>query len=321
MPKFSKALTKPACAVLAALGFYAASADAQTFPSRPITIYVGTQPGGTYDTISRILAAGWQKKWGQNVIVESRPGSGGVLATSLVARAAPDGYSLVFGGAYDAPLFLKEIGFDPQKDVVPVSVVGVQYYFLLTSRNAKTKTLAEFIAQAKANPGKMSFGIVPAGQHDIETNDMTGRLGVKLNLVGYKGIAPIYVALLANEIDGAMGTTTPQMKTGEMIGLAVGGQKRNADFPNIPTFRELGYNYDPMANYTFYTRAGTPSDVTHKLYEAAAEVAKSPEFSDRVTKTYSIEAAGWTPEASAKFLRENYEREKAVAERTGIKPQ
>jgi tripartite-type tricarboxylate transporter receptor subunit TctC len=320
MLKLSRALGRCAGAAVLSLGLCAA-ANAQTFPSRPITIYVGTQPGGTYDTISRILAAGWNKKWGQSVIVESRIGAGSILATSLVARAAPDGYSLVFGGAYDAQLFFKDTGFDPVKDITPVSVVGVQYYFLLTSRNLKTKTLAEFISKAKAAPGKLNFGLVPGGQHDIETNDMTGRLGVKLNLVGYKGIAPIYVALLANEIDGAMGTTTPQMKTGEMVGLAVGGPKRNADFPDIPTFRELGFNYDPMANYTFYTRTGTPRDVVNKLYEAAAEVAKSSDFADRVTKTYSIEAAAWTPEESAKFLRNHLEEEKAIAERVGIKPQ
>ena len=296
-------------------------AQAQTFPNKPITIFVGTQPGGTYDTISRLLAFDYQKKWGQPVVVESRVGSGSVVATAAVTRAAPDGYNLVFGASYNAQLFLKELPFDPVKDITPVSVVGVQYYFLITSRTAGTKTLAEFISKAKAAAGKVNVAIVPAGQHELETDDMQARLGVKLNMVGYKGIAPIYVALLANEIDRAMGTITPQMKTGEMIPLAVGGEKRNADLPQVPTFRELGYTYDPMANYTIFARSGTPPDVLNKLWQESAEVAKSPDFAAKVTKVFAIEGAGWSPEQSAKFIRDDLERQKGVAERAGLKPQ
>jgi tripartite-type tricarboxylate transporter receptor subunit TctC len=228
----------------------------QNWPTRQITIIVGTAPGGTYDTIARLLASHFEKKWGQPAVVESR--SGNILATSLVARAAPDGYTLVMGASNNAHLFIKELNFDPTKDLTPISVLGIQNYLLLVSRGAKVKGIADFMAQAKASPGKFNFGVVTGGPHDIETNDMQSALGIKVTHIGYKGIAPIYVALMANEIDGALGTTTPQLKTGEIIALAIAGEKRHPEYPDVPTFRESGIKYEPQANYPLWGRGGPP---------------------------------------------------------------
>jgi tripartite-type tricarboxylate transporter receptor subunit TctC len=302
------------------LGLASGPLPAQTFPARPITIYVGTSAGGTLDTIARVLSAQFEKDWGQPAIVESRVGGGGILATSVVTRAAPDGYSLTMGGSYNASLFVKEVPYDI-KDIAPVSVVGLQYYFVLTSRAAGVKSLAELVAKAKANPGKVNFGIVPNGPHELETAELESNLGIRLTSVGYKGIAPIYLALIANEIDGTMGTTTPQMKTGEMIPLAVGGEKRHPDYPNVPTFRELGYAYDPLANYPLLGRAGTPNDVLQKIAAEVAQAVKSDIFVTRVTKIFSIEGVGSTPEWASKFMRDDYERLRKAAERAGVKPQ
>jgi tripartite-type tricarboxylate transporter receptor subunit TctC len=291
----------------------------QNWPTRQITIIVGTAPGGTYDTIARLLASHFEKKWGQPAVVESR--SGNILATSLVARAAPDGYTLVMGASNNAHLFIKELNFDPTKDLTPISVLGIQNYLLLVSRGAKVKGIADFMAQAKASPGKFNFGVVTGGPHDIETNDMQSALGIKVTHIGYKGIAPIYVALMANEIDGALGTTTPQLKTGEIIALAIAGEKRHPEYPDVPTFRESGIKYEPQANYPLWGRAGTPAHVNAKLGTEAAVVAKSPEFATRVTKVFSIDGVGLSPEASAKYLNDDVARQKRVAERVGIKPQ
>lgn len=291
----------------------------QNWPTKQITILVGTAPGGTYDTIGRLIASHYEKKWGQPAVVENR--SGNILATSLVARAAPDGYTLVMGASNNAHLFVKELNFDPTKDLTPISVLGIQNYLLLASRGAKVKNIADFVAQAKASPGKFNFGVVTGGPHDIETNDMQSALGIKVTHVGYKGIAPIYVALMANEIDGALGTTTPQMKTGEIIALAIAGEKRHQEYPDVPTFRESGIKYEPQANYPLWGRAGTPADVIAKLGAEAAVVAKSPEFATRVTKVFSIDGVGLSPEASAKYLNDDVARQKRVADRVGIKPQ
>lgn len=319
--KFTSALkcSGAVFAVIAASAFVSAPAAAQNWPTKQITILVGTAPGGTYDTIARLVASHFEKRWGQPVVVESR--SGNILATSIAARAAPDGYTLVMGASNNAHLFIKDLNFDPQKDVVPVSVLGIQNYLLLASRGAKVKNIADFVAQAKANPGKFNFGVVTGGPHDIETNDMQSALGIKVSHIGYKGIAPIYVALMSSEIDAALGTTTPQLKTGEIIALAIAGEKRHPEYPDVPTFRESGIRYEPQANYPLYTRAGVPREVLAKMSEEAAVVAKSPEFAARVTRVFSIDGVGLSQEASAKYLNDDVARQKRVAERVGIKPQ
>ena len=150
---------------------------------------------------------------------------------------------------------------------------------------------------------------------------MMGQLGVRLTGVSYKGIAPVYTALIANEIDVAMGTSTPQMTTGEMIPLAVGGEKRHPDYPAVPTFREMGYRYDPRAIYAMHARAGTPRDILAQIADEVAVVTKSPEFATRITKFYSIEGVGLPPDASAKLIADDVERQKVIVERIGIKPQ
>ena len=145
----------------AALVLWPFAASAQAWPSRPVTMIVPFPAGGTADLLARGVARALSDELGQQFVVENRAGAGGNTGAAAVARAAPDGYSLVFGAAYNAQLFLKELPFDPVKDIAPISVVGVQYYFLLTSRGAGVKTLGEFINKAKAAPGKVTIGIRP----------------------------------------------------------------------------------------------------------------------------------------------------------------
>lgn len=303
------------------LGCAALSAQAQqAYPSRPITILVSTNPGGTYDTISRVFAAHLERKWKQSVVVENRLGAGGAVALAALTKAPADGYLLSMTSGWVIDLFVKDLGFDP-KDIVPVSVAGIAPYVLVVSKNVKARNLAEFVAFAKANPGKLNWGIVSAGPHEIETSETTRILNIQAGMIGYKGIAPIYTAMVAGELDVTMGTASPQLRTGQLRGIAVGGEKRFSELPDVPTFREQGFNYDPVSHYPFWARTGTPREVMNRLAAEVAEFARSPEFVDKVTRPFAIIGLGSGPEESNRILREAYDIGKAAAVRVGIKPQ
>ena len=306
----------------AGIAFAAAGACAQTWPSKPVTIAITTAAGGPNDLISRVIAFQWEKKFDQRVLVESRPGGGGTVAVGSVVRSAPDGHTLVIGSApMTTSLFVKDIPYDPFKDVVPVSVVAVQYYYLLVSRKMNIRTLKDLVAYAKANPGALSIGMVPAGPHEIESNVMLEVFNIKANLIGYKGLAPVYPALVAGELNATLGTTPPALKTGEIVGLGLGGNKRNPDYPDIPTFREGGFAYDPTAYFPMSAPAATPKDLLNRIAAEVAAAVKSEEFANRLTKTLNIEGFGSTPDYAAKYMREDYDRSKRIADRLGIKPQ
>jgi tripartite-type tricarboxylate transporter receptor subunit TctC len=306
---------------LIACGLAAHESSAQGWPEKAVRIVYATPPGGPLDLISRVIAAHLEQRYGNSAIVESRPGGGGVVATAFVAHSPPDGHTLLMGGAPAIALFVKDLPFDPFKDVAPVSIVGLQYYSLLASRATGVKTLQEFVAYAKNNPDKTNIGIVAAGRHEVETYAMLDALGITGKLIGYKGLAPIYVALLSGEMNATLGQTPPQLKTGDIVGLAIGGEKRNPDYPDIPTFREAGFPYDPQVQFTLFAAGATPHSLLARISSEMAIVAKSSEFYNKITRPLTIEGFGSSPEAAVRILREDYDKEKRIVDRVGIKPQ
>lgn len=304
-----------------ALCVMAGSVCAQQWPSKPVTIVFGTAAGGPNDNLSRIIAAQWEKKFGQKVIVENRPGASSTVAGAYVARAPGDGYTLLNGAFPPVGIFIKELSYDPFKDLVPVTIIADQAYYLLVSAKMNVKTLKDFVAYAKANPGKASIGVVTAGPHEIESNALVEALGIQGNLIGYRGLAAVYPALISGELNATLGATPPQLKTGEIIGLAMGGTRRNPAYPDIPTFREGGFNYAPRAIFPFFAPGTTPKDLVARISQEVAAVVKSDEFAERFTKTFNIEGVGSTPEETAKILRDDYNTQKRIADRVGIKPQ
>ena len=303
-----------------ALALTACDLQAQAYPSRPITILVGLSPGGTFDTISRLFAAQIGRKWNQSVVVENRLGGGGTLAASALAKSVPDGYTLGMTSDWNAEFFVKDLGYNP-RDIEPISIVGVSPYALVVGKEVTAKTLAEFVAQAKAKPGSMNFGVVPAGSHEAETRETQFVLGIQGTTVGYKGIAPIYVALMAGELHATLGTSSSQLRAGQLRALAIGGEKRFPELPDVPTFRESGYNYDPVSYYPLWIRVETPRDILARLAAEANELSRSPEFAEKVTKPFAIVGLGATPEESRRLVSEQYEHIKQVVTRAGIKPQ
>lgn len=317
----NRALGRALAAVVVAT--FCAAAQAQNFPTKPITIVFSTAPGGSLDIMSRVAANHFEKKWGQPVVVEPRPGGVGIVALTQVVRAPADGHTLALSGSpMTTTLFVKDVPYDGFKDVTGVSLIGLLAYQLQVSRGANARNLKEFIAYARANPGKVTLGAVAPGSHELEVRSLEQVLGFSGNLIPYKGIAPIWMALIADQVNATMSASTPpQQKTGEILAIAVGGEKRNPAYPDVPTFREQGIMYDPVASYYVLTHGATPRPVLDRISAELTMVAKSADFEARVTRTISIVGVGASVDGTNQFMRREYERLKKVADIAKITPQ
>jgi tripartite-type tricarboxylate transporter receptor subunit TctC len=299
------------------------SALAQTFPTKSINLLYSTPPGGSFDPQSRVMAAHFEKKWGQSIIIESKPGAGGLVAAAYIARSAPpDGHTLLISAShYTSQLFVKDMPIKVE-EVVGVSLYGLLPYQLQISRGMNVKTLKEFVAHAKANPGKVSLGAVAAGTHEVEIYGLQVALGFQGNVIPFKGIAPIWLEMVANRIDGTLSASQPaQIKTGEIIALAIGGEKRHANSPDVPTFREQGFVHDPVATFYVLAAAAVPRPVLNAVSAELAALAKSAEWDTRITKTLGIQGVGLNVDATAQYMRDEYAKLKKIADAAKLVPQ
>lgn len=315
-----KKLIGAAC-VAAAFAGLSGAASAQSWPGKTMTIYVATAPGGPLDLIARLIGSHIERKYKTSVVVENRTGAGGVVAGTALVRAPADGYSFGTGMNISTDVFIKDMPYKTS-EIQPVVLVGQSAYALIVSPNTNSKTLAEFLAFAKANPGKVQFGAVPSSSHETESHEAMASLGIQGSVIGYKGIAPIYTALASgNEVHAVLGSGSPMVKAGKIFAIAIGGERRSPDLPDTPTFKELGVAYNPVANYAFFTRAGTPKDLLDRFAAEGAEVAKSAEFAEKITKSFNIYAMGLNVEQTTKVITEEDQKVRRAAQRAGIRPQ
>lgn len=297
-----------------------AQAQNQNYPNKPITILVGLAAGGTLDTIGRLYASQIEKKWKQPAIVENRPGGGGLLAFRGLARAPADGHTIVMGASPTQVLWVKDPGY-AYEDLLVASVVGVSRYGIIVSKSLNVTALGDFIKLARANPGKMNYGVIPASAHEMEMRSAMDVLGIDGAIVPYKGIGEVYTGLITGTLSASIHSNSPQVQSGQVLALAMGGDKRAPDMPNVPTFRELGFDYNPGANFVLYVRAGTARGIVDRIVEESALMIKGEEFLTRVTRPYSIHGLGYGHEQSVKYMNDEYARMKAVVLKAGIKPQ
>jgi len=296
---------------------------AQNFPTKPINLLYSTPPGGSFDPISRVIAAQFEKKWGQPVVVESKPGAGGLVAAAYIARTAPsDGHTLLISASHlTSTIFVKDMPIEA-REVTGVSLFGLLPYQLQISRGMNVKTLKDFVAYAKANPGKLSLGAVAAGTHELEIHSLQVALGIQGNVIPFRGIAPIWLELVANRLDGTLSASAPaQLKTGEIIAIAIGGEKRHPANPDIPTFREQGAMHDPVATYYLLASAAVPRPVLDRVSAEMTAIAKGSEFEARISKILGIQGVGLSVDGTNQFLRDEYAKLKKIADMVGVKPQ
>ncbi len=299
----------------------AGSASGQSYPEKPVTIVVAFAAGGSMDVIARVLAPQMEKAWKQPVVVENRAGAGGAIAMSALARSTPDGHMLVMGGSFTNELFVKDTGFD-RRDITPVSVIGQSPFLLLGSKTLGSGSLRDFIAYAKANPRKVNVAVIPATTLLSQSQEMLDALGIEAGLIGYKGIAPIQTALAAGEVQATLtGSGVAQVKGGQALGLAVGGDRRLSELPDVPTFKELGFDFNPRGNFALFARAGTPPVVLAQIAALSAEAVKTPEFQSRVAGPFGVTPVGSTPQWAMRELQSEYDRTKRALDKAGAKPQ
>ena len=316
--------TIPLACLLAAL-LPLAPAAAQQYPNKPIRVIAPSSAGGPVDVIARILAPAWSEALGQPMVIDNRAGAAGQIGTEMAAKALPDGYTVLLG--FSGPLVIVpqinvSTPYDTLKDFAPVSLVAAAPYVLLVHPNVAAKTVKELVALAKAQPGKLNFasGGTGVGIH------MAGELfnittGVKITHVPYKGAGPGMTALLAGEVDmmfNGLSAALPQVKGGRLRAIALGGEKRSALMPELPTIAESGYQFNTSGWYGPMVAKDTPRAIIMKLNSTLLQALKQPQVRDRLNDI-AVEAIGSTPEEYTALLRRELATWGRVVEATGLK--
>lgn len=263
-----RALAALACLLTAVYG-----APAADYPNRVVTLVVPYPPGGGVDAMARVVAAKLSDAFKQQVIVDNKPGAGGTLGTRLVARAAPDGYTLLLGhtGTISInPSLYVHAGYDPRKDFAPIGLVASMPVALIAHPSFPAKSVAEFIALAKKEPGKINVGTSALGTGGYMTAEhFKSEAGVDVAIIPYKGTAPLMTDLLGGHVPVAFGVLPPALgniQAGKLRAIAVTSAKRFSLLPDVPTFDESGMpGFEAVLHYGLLAPAGTPKDIVDKL--------------------------------------------------------
>lgn len=302
------------------------TSSAEDYPSRPVQLVVPYAPGGSGDLLARLLGDVLSRKWGQQVVIENKPGAGGLIGTEAAAKSSPDGYTLYL--ATDGPLTIAatlhhHLAYDWKRDFAPISMMAVGYQILLSSPKLPATNLDEFIALTKQNPGKYNFASIGVGSAPhLAAEVFLSMAGLKLTHVPYPGSSQQCIAALISG-DVAMfmvGTSTavPFVKAGTVRGLAVTAPKRIDSLPNVPTFAELDM---PKMDYSLWfaieAPGGTPSATIRKVHDDIAAVVSDAAFQNAL-RIRGFEAQSDTPEQLEDFLQSNYLQLKPLIERLGL---
>jgi tripartite-type tricarboxylate transporter receptor subunit TctC len=309
---------------VAALFAAAPMAQAQTFPSRTIELIVPLAPGSTTDVAARLLAERVSKTMGAQIVVENKPGAGIMVGTSLVAKAAPDGYTILMatvGIAVDS--ILKKVNYDPEKDFAPISLLITTPVVLLVSPKLDVRTLGEFLAKYRGTE-EMTFASGGTGTFPHLAGELFKyKSGIRMRHVPYRGGGPALNDVIAGHVQSMFGTpvTKPNIENGDVRALAVGAPQRLDVLPDVPTFAEAGLpipELDAGAWFGLLAPAGTPKDVVAKLNQHFNNALADPELR-KTLLPLGLVPRGTTPEEFAKFLHDEVQRWPVIFANAGIK--
>ena len=315
-------LTRMFVVVAAALSV--APAAAENYPTRPIRLYVAFPPGGAADIVARLVAQPLSARLGQPVVVENKPGSGGNIAGELIARAAPDGYSLLIGPdnlfTINPHLFNK-MSFDPLKDIVPVATVQSNALVLAINTKVPANDFKEFIALAhRSDPPLFYASIGNGSMHHIAMEMLKQEAGIKLTHVPYRGGGPAGVAVLAGDVAGMFGggSLFPMITSGQLRGLAVSSRKRSTELRELPSISEFYPNYEATIWQGLFAPAGTPRDVIDKVRDEVSAILESRDFADKLTKTGSGEPYITSLDEFKARIHRDFERYGQIVRAAGV---
>jgi tripartite-type tricarboxylate transporter receptor subunit TctC len=286
------------------------AAYAQTYPARPVRMIVPSTPGGSVDTLTRAIAVRLSESWGQQVVVDNRPGAGGIIAADLTAKAAPDGYTLIMctvaSCATNVSLHRK-LPYDPVRDFAPITLAATQNLMLLVHPSVPAGSVNELVAAAKASPGKYSFASAGNGTGGHLSGELFKLLaGIELLHIPYKGVAPALVDVVSGQVSmtfASILSSLPQVRSGKLKALAVTGEKRSLAAPDVPTMMEAGVKaYESATWYGLLAPAKTPATIVQRLNTEVVAILKQPEVNDRLSRE-GADPAGSTPEEFARYIK------------------
>ena len=306
--------------------FVLGTAQAQTYPTKPIRLVVPFAPGGSSSIVARSFAAEMEKNLGQSFVIENKGGGGGNLAMNDVAHSDPDGYSLIIthvGSLAMTPFMEKNLGYDVNQDFAPVSLLAKVPNIFVVHESVPAKNLKEFIALAKKQPGKLNYGSAgngSAGHLAMEYLKLVS--GMDIQHVPYKGTGPNLIDLVAGRTQATSAGTPPLMphvKSGKLRVIAVGTPHRLASLPDVATVAEQGFpGFETSQWYGLSAPAKTPPAIIKRLADEAAKAAKAPALLARFAAE-DAEAVGSTPHEYAEFIAKEQARWKDVIEKAGVK--
>jgi len=307
------------------VAFVVLPAAAQQYPAKPIRLIVPFVAGGSADVLSRVLAQRWTQQYGQQVVVENRPGSGGHVGAEAAARAAPDGYTIVFGtiGIHAAYGIYSKLGYDPARDLQAVAMYADVPCVIIVHPSVPAKNVVEFIALAKKNPGYLNFGSAGSGS----STHMVGEwfklvTGVSLTHVPYKGSAQAMQDLLGGQIESMfenLPTAIAQIKAGKVRALGMTSKMRSPSMPEVVTVAEAGVpGFEATAWFTIAAPAKVPTDIVRKLNADMNAFLKAPEMQPRWVEM-GVVPLGGSPADAEKFFVSEREKWNKVIKAAGIR--
>jgi len=312
--------------VLAAAALSCGAAWPQAWPSKPVRIVVPFAPGGTADTLGRLVAQKLTESLKENFIIENRGGAGGVIGSELVAKAAPDGYTLVVSGVAShciAPAMSKSFPFDPLRDFTHIALFGGPPGVLVINPSLPVQDLKQFIAYAKDQAGKLAYGSPGNGtQGHLIAEQLKQVTGIRMTHVPYKGASLAVADLIAGHVpvtSTTLTTAATQIKAGRARALAVSSAKRVPEFPDIPTFAELGYpELTASIWFSLSGPAGMPADIVNRLNAEVRRTLQLPDVRDRL-KPEGIEPGDLDPQQFTAFVAAELKRWAPVVRASGAK--
>jgi len=313
-------------AFAATMALAASPAAAQSYPSKPIRILVGFSPGGGTDVMARLIGQKLTEAWNAQVVVENRPGAGGVLAADLTAKAAPDGYTLMIGHVNShgiAPAAMTKMPYDAARDFAPIILIGTTPNLLVANAGTGARTLDDIVRAARANPGKLTFGSAGNGSSQHLATEMF-KLAAKVDVlhIPYKGSGQMIPDLIAGQIGYSFDTMTaitPHVKSGKVTPITTTRLKRSPAYPNLPTVAELGYpGFDVSTWYGLMAPAGTPVEIVTRLNREVERILTLPDVKEKLNSV-GAEDGGGSPEQFGKFVRDEIAKYAKIVKEAGVK--
>jgi tripartite-type tricarboxylate transporter receptor subunit TctC len=321
-------IRKSLIVAVAALAVSVTSAQAENFPTRPITLVIPFAPGGSTSIVGRGIAEKMSELLGEKVIIDNRPGAGGTVGTRAVAKSEPDGYTLLLGYTGTlaiGPSLYKSVGYDPRKDFAPIGMIGNAPNSLVVNPFFAPKTVGELIAYAKANPGKVNFGSAGAGTASHITGEYFARAaGIKLIHIPYKGTGPALTDVLGGHIPMAFApipASHTNVAAGKLRALAVTSNTRSGLLPDVPTIAESGLpGFDASLYYGLAAPAGTPRPIIDKLNKALRDALASAEVRRQLGND-GTEITPGSPEDYADFIDKDERKWAQLVKASGVEPE